>query len=202
MILVELFENIIELGLEKIGLYYSSYRGFVADRNDPKGLGRLKISIPEINGDYILDYWAWPKTFAGNGYGMRMIPKVNDLVWVEFEKGNPRKPIWQHGYHANNEVPEDLKNPDIYWLRTPSGLTLSLDDSTGIVNIFKNGNPTQFAVLSDVLVDKLQNIIGIMKDMKIPTTSGPQGILPIYITQLEELENTLDEIKSTNVKIS
>lgn len=39
--------------------YYGFYRGIVVDNNDPKGLGRVKMLVPQILGDGVTD-WAWP----------------------------------------------------------------------------------------------------------------------------------------------
>ena len=74
MTVVEILKNIIYRGLESLGRYYSSYGGFVVDNNDPDYCGRLKLKVPEIYGDDIMDYWAWPKGFySGKGYGMQII---------------------------------------------------------------------------------------------------------------------------------
>jgi hypothetical protein len=39
--------------------YYGIYRGLVADNNDPDGLGRVKLVIPQILGQAVTT-WAWP----------------------------------------------------------------------------------------------------------------------------------------------
>src|SRR5690348_4529424 len=103
-------------GLEKMGLYYSQYRGFVADNQDPEGYGRLKVSVPEVYGDKVFNGWAWPVScFAGKGYGLQVIPRKNDLVWVRFEKGNPRRPLWSYGYFGRGDKPNELKDINTFW---------------------------------------------------------------------------------------
>lgn len=39
--------------------YSGFYRAVVADSNDPKGLGRLRLRVPQVSGENITD-WAWP----------------------------------------------------------------------------------------------------------------------------------------------
>ena len=39
--------------------HYGIYRGLVADNNDPEGLGRVKLVIPQILGQSVTT-WAWP----------------------------------------------------------------------------------------------------------------------------------------------
>ncbi|MFE4748965.1 phage baseplate assembly protein V [Streptomyces mirabilis] len=70
------------------------YRGTVGDNNDPKGLGRLRVVVPDVLGDETC-VWAVPATpLAGPGMGMSFIPPNNTGVWVEFEQGDPNYPVW------------------------------------------------------------------------------------------------------------
>ena len=134
--ILDFLNSLIREGFEKFGRYYSSYRGFVADVDDPDSLSRVKLVIPQITGKQVMDYWAWPKhAFSGNGYGSQILPKKGDMVWVEFEMGNPRKPVWLHGHHSlstdgkNNEKPDNLRDPKNYWFKTPSGNLIQMDDT-------------------------------------------------------------------------
>lgn len=132
----KLFKDIALHGLEKMGLFYSKYRGFVYRRDDPDGYSRLMLYVPDVFGDMVLDKWVWPaNNFSGPGYGAQAIPQVNDVVWVEFELGNPKKPIWSYGHFGKGEKPEDLKDPNLYWFRTPNGLQLLMDDNSLITKI-------------------------------------------------------------------
>jgi len=131
-----IIKNIVLYGLEKVGLFYSDYRGYVYDNKDPKGLGRLQVNVPEVFGENVLDYWAWPSSnFSGNGYGAQCIPQTNDLVWVRFEKGNPRKPIWSYGYFGNGEKPDNLKDIKNFWFKTPGGNLIQFNDTTKEIRI-------------------------------------------------------------------
>lgn len=103
----ELKKQIKTFGLESLGVYYGSYRGFIFDNKDPEKLGRVQLTVPQIFGksengdDEPLDYWAWSKgIFAGKNIGKYAIPNIGDMVWVSFEGGNPRYPIWEYGHFA------------------------------------------------------------------------------------------------------
>lgn len=205
-------------GLEKLGLYYSRYRGFVYDNKDPQGFGRLLVSVPEIFGDGILNTWAWPSSnYSGKNYGMQCLPRINDLIWVEFEKGNPRKPVWSYGYFGKNEKPENLKNPNLIWFVTPGQHKVIISDEDGYVKIISPGGAvlelngdkislgketesTHPVAFGDTTKNKLESLIDILKNATIFTgDAGPQPFLPPVITALEQLKTSLHEIESSKV---
>jgi len=127
-------------GFEGLGRYYGTYRGFVADNEDPEFVGRLKLKVPQIHGDTVRDYWAWPKgMFSGNKIGLFAIPNVDDGVWVSFENGDPRYPIWEYGWFAKDEVPtaakvDGNKPKNMVWQSTNKH-RIELDDKNNLVRI-------------------------------------------------------------------
>lgn len=140
----KLLKALDEQGMESLGRYYSKYKAFVADNQDPDKLSRLKLIIPQVTGAEVYDYWAFPcGVFSGmdkdkNGYGFQIIPPKNSLVLVEFENGHPEKPIWSHGYFgqaddATYEKPNEERLTDIksFWFRSPGGHTVMINDTTG-----------------------------------------------------------------------
>lgn len=64
------------------------YRGFVVDRADPDGTGRVRVRLPAL-GDVAM--WA-PGCFPAGAVGV--LPEVGDQVWVAFEAGDPSFPVW------------------------------------------------------------------------------------------------------------
>jgi len=98
--------------------YYGIYRALVVDNDDPRKLGRLVLQIPEVFGTDLVSDWAFPK----NGWlgainkrkdvperpedqpvlnperngdkGDFLVPDIGDGVWVEFEAGDPCRPVW------------------------------------------------------------------------------------------------------------
>ncbi len=86
--------------------YYGKYRGIVVDSNDPEKMGRITAQVPEVLQDQITP-WALPAVpFAGPGHGLVLIPEPGDGVWIEFEAGDPSRPIWTGCWWAPGELPD------------------------------------------------------------------------------------------------
>ena len=139
--ILKLINDLIEKGFEYFGRYYSSYRGFVVDNADPENYGRLRIQIPQVTGTGVMSYWAWPKgQFSGKGYGFQCTPQKGDMVYVEFEQGDPRKPIWTYGHFARDssnlkEKPEELNDIGNFWFKTPGGHLIEFDDTNKFIRV-------------------------------------------------------------------
>ena len=69
--------------------YPGIYRAVVVDDNDPDRLRRLKVRVPAVCGDGE-PLWASACVPAGS----RRQPKVGSSVWVMFEGGDGRRPVW------------------------------------------------------------------------------------------------------------
>ncbi len=69
--------------------YFGPYRGIVTDNDDPSGLMRIKAHVQEIFGE-VETPWASPCVPPG----VRSVPDVGAIVWIEFEAGDPARPIW------------------------------------------------------------------------------------------------------------
>jgi len=136
--------------------YPYKYRGFVENNEDPENLFRLKVRVPQIYGDWVPDYWAWPCGIpCGNNAGLTLIPQKDDCIWVSFENGDPDYPIWEYGWFSTGDLPESAKNNGIkptnvvlqafkghrieldnknnqILVQTKRGLKMSLKESEGI----------------------------------------------------------------------
>ena len=74
--------------------YYGKYRGVVLNNVDPKMEGRLLVQVPDVAG-LVPTTWATPCVpIAGLQNGMVALPIIGAGVWVEFEQGNAKYPIW------------------------------------------------------------------------------------------------------------
>ena len=79
------------------GKYYGLYQGTVMFNNDPTFCGRLMLSVPDVL-SFSPSTWAEPCTPlagpTGPPMGVYMVPPPGAGVWVQFEKGDPDKPVW------------------------------------------------------------------------------------------------------------
>jgi hypothetical protein len=75
---------------ESQGSLCGIYRATVADSNDPQGRGRLKVQVPAVFGEHETA-WALP-CVPHPSY--RDLPEPGAAVWVEFEGGDPSRPVW------------------------------------------------------------------------------------------------------------
>ncbi|MEM9980544.1 MAG: phage baseplate assembly protein V, partial [Cyanobacteria bacterium P01_D01_bin.2] len=84
--------------------------GIVADNNDPKGWGRVRVKFPTLTEDH-MSYWARVVSAgAGASRGLDCLPEINDEVLVAFEHGDIHRPyivggVW-NGSDAPPEKPE------------------------------------------------------------------------------------------------
>ena len=72
--------------------FYGKYRGIVADNADPRGRGRVRVNVPDVLGASVSP-WAEACLPPFSGLAPDM-PEVGALLWVEFEAGDPDRPIW------------------------------------------------------------------------------------------------------------
>lgn len=137
--IIKLLNSLFKNGLESVGKYYSLYRGIVFDNNDPENLQRIKLIIPQISGNQNYEYWAYPRNvFYGEGYGLQIVPQKGEMVWVEFEGGEPELPIWSFGHPGRKELPkndEELKDKNCYWFVTPKGHKVKINDTKSTIHI-------------------------------------------------------------------
>lgn len=114
---------------------YGKYRGFVADNADPEKRGRLRLHVPTLLGDRQTD-WALPcfPTGGKKGHGWFSVPEVDAQVWVEFEEGDPARPIWVGCfYQTTDDVPPQAQTdpPTTHLFQTPGGQAVRFQDKDG-----------------------------------------------------------------------
>lgn len=88
--------------------FYGIYRGTVLQNVDPEFRGRLLLSCPDVQS---LLPSTWAEACAplsgppGPGMGAYMVPPIGAGVWVQFERGDPNRPIWIGGRFATPADP-------------------------------------------------------------------------------------------------
>jgi uncharacterized protein involved in type VI secretion and phage assembly len=119
-------ENLFESAYQR--QWFGKYQATVTDNDDPDSLGRVKVRVPAL-GDVELG-WALPCVpYAGDKVGFYMIPAPDAHVWIEFEGGDPSRPIWVGGYWTSDQMLDDAA-PDLKIIKTAAH-TITLDDTDG-----------------------------------------------------------------------
>lgn len=67
---------------------FGIYQAVVVSAADPEGQPRLLVTVPEVLGAATL--FALPCVPAGS----RAAPRAGSVVWIQFEAGNPARPVW------------------------------------------------------------------------------------------------------------
>jgi Type VI secretion system/phage-baseplate injector OB domain len=88
--------------------FWGKYQGTVVQNADPEFRGRIMCMVPTVLG---LTPSSWCEACAplagptGPPMGVYMVPPIGTGVWVEFEGGDPQKPIWTGCRFAPSNVP-------------------------------------------------------------------------------------------------
>ena len=144
-------EMLVSLAETMRSRFYGKYRGTVVDVNDPDSLGRITAQVPEIL-QQETSPWALPAVpFAGPSHGLVLIPEVGDGVWIEFEAGDPSRPIWTGGWWAKSELPAP-GGTQVRVLVTSVGHQLVFDDQNKEIKLLHSGGAEIKLTDSDVSV--------------------------------------------------
>ena len=86
--------------------YHGKYRGTVVNNVDPMQIGRIQAIVADVTG-IVPSSWAMPCVpVAGINTGVFTVPQLGSGVWIEYEQGDPDRPIWVGGYWGTAaEVP-------------------------------------------------------------------------------------------------
>ena len=102
------------------------YRGKVVNNLDPLMQGRIMAMVPAISELPLT--WATPCVpYAGRGVGLFAVPPIGANVWIEFEGGDPGKPIWTGCFWGKGEAPAQPAVPTTKVFKTET-VTLSIND--------------------------------------------------------------------------
>ena len=142
---------------------YGIYRGTVAavgtkTSGKESRLGQLQVWVPEIWGSNKTDLpWADPVApFAGDGYGVLMLPKVKDGVYLLFEGGNRDRPIWLGGFWSQNAQRPKSAGENVRVVVTPNGHKIVLDDSNDQLQLYHAGGNQITISKDDISIEVAQ----------------------------------------------
>lgn len=116
--------------------YVGKYRGTVVNNVDPMQQGRLLAMVPDVLGSMPSSWAMACVPFAGTQAGMWSVPAVGSGVWVEFEQGDPDRPVWTGGWWGSPADPPALAlavPPAVSHvvIQTTGQNTLSISDAPG-----------------------------------------------------------------------
>jgi len=88
--------------------FWGKYKGTVVQNMDLEFRGRIQCMVPAVLG-LTPSNWCQACTPlagpTGPPMGVYMVPPIGTGVWVEFEGGDPEKPIWSGCQFASSNVP-------------------------------------------------------------------------------------------------
>ncbi len=138
--------------------YFGKYRGVVLDNIDEMMRGRILAEVPTVSALFPTSWCEPCLPLAGIQMGTYFVPQIGAGVWIEYEQGDPTRPIWtgcfwgslaevpvlaQAGLPASPSIVLQTSGQNIVMLsdvpgalggillKTPTG-TLSISD-TGII---------------------------------------------------------------------
>ncbi len=124
------------------GRFYGKFRGIVTDVDDPLGIGRIRAMVPEVLDDQESP-WALPcAPFAGAGHGFVGLPEVDDGCWIEFEAGDPSRPVWTGGWWGTADAVAELQDATTRALVTSAGHKILIDESADTIAIEHSSGST------------------------------------------------------------
>lgn len=130
--------------------FFGKYRGVVVNNLDPLNQARLQAKVPEVLGAAVSG-WATPSSpYAGPQAGFFAVPPVGAGVWIEFEAGDPSRPIWVGGWWEGVGVPPGpagtVATPSVKILRTDTGLILACDDAAQTITISDANSQNELSI--------------------------------------------------------
>ncbi len=143
-------------------LFFGKYRGKVTNNLDVLGQGRICAKVTAVFGEKETG-WALPSVpYAGNGVGMFFIPSIGANVWIEFEAGDPEKPIWSGCFWGVDEAFKPPLPPQVKMIKTDfatitlSDVPLPIPGSPGITIETKTGlkiviDPTGIELINNLV---------------------------------------------------
>jgi hypothetical protein len=111
--------------------FYGKYRATVLNNVDPMFQGRIQVLVPDVS-DFLPTTWAMPCVPIGwKQMGFLSVPPITSEVWIEFEQGNPDKPIWTGCFWGN---PVDVPKMALMTPPPAPGMFLQLLNNSIVIN--------------------------------------------------------------------
>ena len=134
--------------------YFGKYRGVVQNNIDPMMRGRILAEVPSVSALFPSSWCEPCVPLAGVQMGAYFVPQIGAGVWIEYEQGDPARPIWTGCFWGSAaEVPvlatAGLPASPSIVLQTSGQNTLMLSDVPGAVGGIMLKTPTGMLSISD-----------------------------------------------------
>lgn len=182
--------------------FYGKYRGAVLNNQDPTSRGRLQALVPEVLGE-IPTGWAEPcAPYAGPQAGFFAVPPPGAGVWIEFEAGDPSRPVWVGGWWGTAEVPSKPagvpSQPTTKILRSDLGLIVALDDAAQTISVSDAAGLNQVVVSVATATVTLKGAARVVTESPLIQHGSPSSAHPAvlgdqllaYLAQLVAIFNS------------
>lgn len=158
--------------MSELKRFYGKYRGTVFNNIDVEQRGRIQAIVPAVSG-LVPTSWAMPcLPVAGKLEGFFAIPQIGAGVWVEFEEGDPDKPIWVGGFWGlAAEVPTlALAPPPI-----PPGQNIVVQTTGQSTLVLSDSAPTP--VSGGIVLKSLTGAMIVVNDSGIYISNGKGAMI-------------------------
>jgi hypothetical protein len=153
-----------------VKLWHGKYRGTVKAPGPPtEPPGSLVVNVPQVMGatgeQLALPCFPYTGLVSGTFY----VPPVLSAVWVEFEGGNPKKPIWVGGFY-----PSASPGPPQAKLATPPGTEASIVQTTlqNTISVIDVPGPT-----GGIMLRAASGAAILINDLGITLQDGMGGVI-------------------------
>lgn len=163
--------------------YLGKYRAIVAQNVDPLLIGRIQVICPDV-ASLAPTTWCMPCVpVAGINMGICSLPVIGSGVWVEFERGDPSKPIWVGCYWGlGAEVPvlSRIVPPLV------PGITLQTTLKNGIV-ISDTPGPT-----GGIVIQSTTGATIMVNDIGITISNGKGAVINMVGPSIQMIGQPID----------
>jgi hypothetical protein len=127
-----------------VGKFYGKYPGIVAEDPQPDALGRIRVTVPSVLGEATL-----VRARPCMPYGHFFVPAPLTRIWVEFEAGDTRYPIWVGVWYPEGSAPQEVRDePQTQRvIQTPKGHTVEISDADDAEKIVIRHKEDSFVAL-------------------------------------------------------
>jgi phage protein D/phage baseplate assembly protein gpV len=153
--------------------------GLVSDIKDPRKLGRVKVTFPWLDKDYVTGWARVVQPGAGANRGFLVLPEVKDEVLVGFVHGDPDNAYVLGGMHNGTDKPPKLE-------------TEPVDGGSGKVTargfVSSKGHTIQFIEDGGVLVATGDGKLSVRLDLKTGTVEAKGDQIKLTATRTVEIK--------------